>query len=148
MLKEEIWKEDMEGWKEEKKEEKKEGRPKKNNNKNFDRILTRQTNTTHSNVRVESQASKTRPEHVTAASEARPEYVTAWNRSERKTRPEHVTEDRRRAYRTCTVQLQHSHKPPDARQEPSPVQDVGVVVTAAGLPTVDHHTDQSIPGAG
>ena len=81
-MKEEIWKEERHGrMKEGKKIKRQEGRYKKNN-KNFDGILTRQTNTTHSNIRVERQASKTQPDHVTEASETWPEHVTACNRSE------------------------------------------------------------------
>ena len=82
-MKEEIWKEERHGRMKEGKEKKRqEGRYKKNNNKNFDGILTRQTNTTHSNIQVERQASKTQPDHVTEASETWPEHVTACNRSE------------------------------------------------------------------
>lgn len=100
-MKEEIWKGERHGRMKEGKKKKKAGRKiQKTTTTTFDRILTRQTNTTHSNIRVERQASETQPEHVTDVSE---------------TQPEHVTEDRGRTYRTDIVQLQHSHKPPDTR---------------------------------
>ena len=129
-MKEEIWKEERHGrMKEGKKIKRQEGRYKKNN-KNFDGILTRQTNTTHSNIQVERQASKTQPDHVTEASETWPEHVTACNRSEWN------TSRARNRGQGAYIQDRHS---PTATQPQAPRHQVRALTCAGCRSSSDRH---------